>query len=294
VFTPYGILSLNEYVSLELDNADNLIIASPDSKRSPLSQPHIFSYNITTTERSRLVEGGYEGSSIVFDTDGTMLASHITNMLLARVNPSTAQITQICCDSAPAMSLEDIALESSTTVVATTSLHTVVRINLSTGLLETVASGGLIDSTPNSNNLKGIAVDTNGDILVVANAGIFRVNPANGNQTVALALSDCVTDYTLCDPTDIVVNSAGDWFIATANNVLKYDNQLSELTVLSGAYGFLDLAIDADGNIVGINHALANADPYRYTLQRINTTTGSSTMILNGLGNLLHGVAVAP
>ncbi len=215
-----------------------------------------------------------------------------------------------------------VALDTSGDLLIADEGNNVIReVNFATGVITTVAGNGSAGYSGDGgaataaelNNICGIAVDSTGDLFIAdSNDNVVReVNHVTGVITtvagngIARYSGDGgqATEASLCNPRGIAVDSAGDLFIADADNnvVRKVNHATGVITTVAGngtagysgdggqataseLWGPSDVALDSAGDLFIV-------DVGNDVVREVNTT--SNTIALPGGGDLAPGVITA-
>lgn len=200
-----------------------------------------------------------------------------------------------------------IAIDASgNLIVADRNNHRIRKIDLVNDTVTTIAGstkGFLDDTDPLSaqfNNPSGVAIDAAGNIYVadklnqrirMIDANTLAVTTMAGDGTAGLADGPAATAQ-FNNPIDIVINAAGDLFVADELNhcIRKISNGVVSTFAGSGTAGFADgdgasaqfknpsgLAIDNSGNIIVGDRKNYRVRKIDITTQEVTTVAGSGT-----------------
>ena len=331
--------SLNSPQGLAVDSSGNLFIA--DTCNNAIREVNLVTRAITTIAGSGVC--GYQGDhgaatsaelnapmSIAVDAAGDIFIADTGNDVIREVKSSTGVISTVAgngtCgysgDGAAAVSAEldfpkAVAVDSAGNLFIADSGNNVVRaVNLSTGVISTVAGNGTggysgdgaAATSARLDDPTGVAADAAGDLFIAdsGNNVVREVNLSTGAiSTVAgngtggyRGDGGAATSAELYDPTGIAVDSAGNCFIAdSSNGVVREVNvatgQISTVAG-SGTWGYSGdggaatsaelsdptaVAVDAAGDFF-IGDSLHNA------VREVDASTGLiQTVVGNGAGD---------
>jgi sugar lactone lactonase YvrE len=159
----------------------------------------------------------------------------------------------------------------------------IIRVDPITGAQTTISSGG------NFVQPWGIAIDDNGDIVVVDTGRqfvddslILRVDPVTGAQTIVS--SGGFIDF----PLDVAIDANGDLLVidfGSPDQILRIDPITGAQTVLSSGGNLrtpISIAIDANGDLLVLEEGSGfSIEP---KILRIDPITGAQTIVFSGRG----------
>ncbi len=209
---------------------------------------------------------------IAIENSGTILVAERSSQSLLRIDLLTGTQTTLSSGGS-FVNILDVELEANGNIlVSDAGANAIFRIDPITGAQTTVSSGGLVNSL-----LRGIAVESNGDILSVNN-NVVRINPLNGSQTL-LAFGP-----NFQASANIAVEASGSILvvdreaISTAGGIIRIDPVSGAQTVVSSGVNFSDpfgLALEANGQIL-------IGDFTKNSVYRVDPNSGVQTLLSAG------------
>ncbi len=247
--------------------------------------------NPVTGESFTVVPGAIGRTEMAIDADGDVLVVEFDSIV--RIDPATGAQSTVASGLRPVgtnLFAGGIAIERNGNLLVTlqdnsfpnkTTPGRILRVDPSNGTHTTLASDNLLGV------LQGIAVDDNGDILVVTQelsvpgppAGIVRVDPATGAQ------SNLSTGSAYDLPAGIVLDTDGTILVSdygSAERILRVDpGDVDPMPVVVTSGGLFNvpfgLDVESDGHVV-----VGNIDSARVV--RVDPGTGQQSLV-NAPGN---------
>ena len=289
--------------------AKALSLQAGDVVVSDYTSGAIFRVNPVTGIQTMISSGGglVNPHGIAIESSGSILVAERSSQTILRINPVTGSQTTVSTGGS-FVSIVDLELEASGQIlVSDVGSQAIFRVDPVTGVQSTVSSGVNLD-----NLLRGIAVESNGDILAVNN-NVVRIDPVSGLQTVIASGSNFQASA------NITVKASGNILVADREaftplgGVIRVDGVTSTQTAVSSGGNFVDpygIAVETNGQILvsdyttdsiyrvdpvsGVQSLVSSggflADPYDIEISHVTVVPEPSTFILAALGLLSLGM----
>ena len=206
--------------------------------------------------------------SVALDSQGNLFIADAENSRIRRVDRATGIITTVAGDgsfgfsgdggpatSASLNSPRGVALDSQGNIfIADRGNHRVRKVNASTGVISTVAGNGIAtfsgDGGPadsaSLNEFRGVGLDRQGNLIIAdtennrirkvdAATGVIITVAGDGNAAFS-GDAGSATSASLNSPRGVVLDSAGNLFVADVNNhrIRKVDATTGVISTVAG------------------------------------------------------------
>lgn len=173
----------------------------------------------------------------------------------------------------------------------------VFRVDPATGARTTVSANGIPPGGPTFNNPRGIAVEPDGDIIVIDSTGfggtVISVDPVTGARTTVSANGSPAGGPSFANPVGVAIEADGDILVAdtsafsdSGGGVIRVDPATGARTTVSangsptGDPSFRDpqgVAVEADGDILVAD--MSALSEFGGAVIRVDPVTGARTLV---------------
>lgn len=153
----------------------------------------------------------------------------------------------------------------------------ILRLDPFTGDLTHITAGGLLPHAQGR-----MALDSNGDLIVISEQGLLRVDPVTGAQTLIAPREAFIhaTSIAIEANGDLIVTDSG--VFKEAGAILRVDPVTGAQTVISSGGHLIfpgGVAIDGNGDFLVVDHQTPGGSGY---VLRIDPQTGAQTIVSSG------------
>ena len=239
----------------------------------------------------------YSPTGVAVDAHGNIFISDTYNNVIREVNAATGKITTVAGDGifgysgdgglathAELSAPKGIALDAAGNLyIADQSNNAIRKVNLTTGIITTVATSAL-------NGPDAVAVDAHGNIFIsdYDNDVIREVSAATGTTTTVAG--DGVFGYSgdggpathaeLDEPDGVAVDAFGDLFIAdSGNDVIREVNAATGIITTVATVSPGPIGIGQDGVAVDASGDIFIADDGDNVIREVSAATGKITTV---------------
>ncbi len=209
---------------------------------------------------------------IAIESAGTILVAERSSQSLLRLDLVTGIQTTVS-SGGNFVNIIDVELEANGDIlVSDAGANAIFRVDPVTGVQSTVSSGSFVN-----NLLRGMAVESNGNILALNN-NVLRIDPVGGGQTLLASGSNFQASA------NIVVEASGTILVVDRSafsllgGIIRVDPLSGAQSVVSSGGNFVDpfgLALEANGQIL-VGDFTTNS------VYRVDPISGVQTLLSTG------------
>jgi len=200
------------------------------------------------------------------DSAGDLIIAHENGVV--RVDPNTGVETEIA-NVGDDLLIEPIGMDLNAAgeiivLDAGDADVSLIKVDPVSGFETLIASGGLLASADND-----LAVEPSGDIIVLGDGNLIRINPITASQTE-------LTENVFGGTEVLIINDAGVIF-AAGNEVVKINPITGSTNIISSGFNEISgIGIEPDGNIIVIDTDIGS------TIYRVHPDTGAQSLVSSG------------